>query len=259
MTAQTEKYDAVVAINVDVQNDFCPGGSLAVPEGDQVVPRLNNINRWVRDQNGLVVFTRDWHPEDTTHFGKWPRHCVQYRSGAAFHDDLELNDPTEHFDGPGRDLIVSKGIGKTEDGYSGWEGVAMADHGDHRDGYTGHQEPTHLGGILYYFQHGLYPNARNLEKQGLPVKHNRLAIIIGGLATDYCDRATTLDAVDYARKTNRRFEQKKIGIFVVADAMRGVDIQPGDSDRALQEMQAAGAIMTATEDILAGRVLEIAR
>lgn len=258
MTQQAEKYDAVVAITVDTQVDFCPGGSLAVTDGDQVVAPLNNLNRWVRGKNGLVVFTRDWHPEETTHFDKWPRHCVQYRAGAAFHEDLELVNPTEYFDGPERDLIVSKGMGKDEDGYSGMEGVAMADHGD-RYGYNGHQAPIDLGSILYYFKNGLYSKSRTLEEYGMKTRHNKLAVVIGGLTTDFCVRATTLGMLDMAKEHNERFKQERIGIFAVTDAMRGVDLQPGDSDRALQEMADAGAVLTTTEDIIAGRVLEIAR
>ncbi len=256
MTQQPERYNAVVALNVDVQNDFCPGGSLAVPGGDAVVPKLNALNRWVRGTSGLVVFTRDWHPEETTHFDKWPRHCVQYRAGAAFHDDLELIDPTEYFDGIGRDLVVSKGMGKDEDGYSGMEATATIAAYDGRS-FTGTAKGS-MDEILFRYMIGNYPGAYNHKTREQRPVYNSMAIIIGGLATEYCDRATALDAVDFARDNGERFG-RKIGVFAVTDAMRGVDLQPGDSARALQEMEAAGAVLTTTEAIVNGEVIEVAR
>jgi nicotinamidase/pyrazinamidase len=256
MTTQLETFDTVVAINVDVQNDFCPGGSLSVPAGDQVVAPLNNLNRWVRDKTGLVVFTRDHHPEETTHFDKWPRHCVQFRAGAAFHEDLELIDPTEHFDGPGRDLIVSKGMGKDEDGYSGMEATAAIASYDGRS-FTGTAKGS-MDEILFRYMIGNYPGAFDHNTREQRPVYNSMAIIIGGLATEYCDRATALDAVDFSRENSRSFG-RKIGVYAVTDAMRGVDLQPGDSAHALHEMYETGVILTTTEDITSGRVMEVAR
>lgn len=254
----TEKYDGIVAVSVDVQNDFCPGGSLAVANGDQVVEPLNKVNRWVRSQNGLVVFTRDWHPEVTTHFDKWPRHCVQYRGGAAFHDDLELVNPTEHFDGAGRDLIVSKGMGATEDGYSGMEARATV-QGYDRYGYAGDREFKTLGSIIDYYMTGHYPSADERASTDEDPRKNRLAVVVGGLATDYCDRATILGLANMARNIGEMYPERNIGVYALVDAMRGVDLQAGDSDRAIQEMQEAGAILTTTEEVLAGNVIELGR
>ena len=101
-------------ILVDVQNDFCPGGALAVKDGDQIVPVLNHyIDKFTKA--GLPIFaTRDWHPEKTSHFntdgGPWPPHCIQGSMGAQFHPDLKL---------PAGTVIVSAGMGSDEDGYSG--------------------------------------------------------------------------------------------------------------------------------------------
>jgi nicotinamidase/pyrazinamidase len=108
-------------IVVDVQNDFCPGGSLAVSHGDEVVAPLNKLMKEFLDRGEAVYKTRDWHPEKTKHFatygGTWPVHCVQNTGGAEFHPDL-LNDP--------RITVISKGFDETSDGYSGFDGTQLA-------------------------------------------------------------------------------------------------------------------------------------
>lgn len=140
---------------VDVQNDFCPGGSLAVREGDHVVPVLNQyIDRFMKA--GLPVYaSRDWHPAVTTHFkefgGPWPPHCIQNTKGAAFHSDLEL---------PHNTSVVTKGTDPGDHGYSAFEGVDAAG--------------TDLAAVLRWEQ----------------VRR----VYIGGLTTDYCVRTSVLDA-----------------------------------------------------------------
>lgn len=108
-------------IVVDVQNDFCPGGSLAVAEGDEVVAPLNKLMKEFLDRGEPVYKTRDWHPEKTKHFaiygGTWPIHCVQNTRGAEFHTDL-LDDP--------RITVISKGFDERADGYSGFDGTQLA-------------------------------------------------------------------------------------------------------------------------------------
>lgn len=103
---------------VDVQNDFCPGGSLPVPEGDQIVPLLN---RWIDETAGLTVASRDWHPPNHISFkqrgGAWPPHCIQDTPGAAFHPDLRL---------PRDALIVSKGAHSDYDQYSAFDRTDLA-------------------------------------------------------------------------------------------------------------------------------------
>jgi nicotinamidase/pyrazinamidase len=176
---------------VDLQNDFCPGGSLPVPNGHEVVPVLNDyIARFTRE--GLsVVLSRDWHPAQTSHFrtqgGSWPEHCVQGTRGAEFHPDLSV---------PGTALIVSKGMGPDEDGYSAFVG---------RD-----QEGRSLVSLL--------------REQGVQ------KLVIGGLATDYCVLNSVLDALEAG-----------FSVDVIGAATRGVEVQPGDTDRAIQQMKAAGA------------------
>jgi nicotinamidase/pyrazinamidase len=107
-------------IVVDVQNDFCPGGSLAVADGDEVVAPLNELVKDFLDRGEPVFKTRDWHPARTKHFqmygGTWPIHCVQGTSGAEFHRDL-LDDP--------RITIISKGTDESADGYSGFDGTNL--------------------------------------------------------------------------------------------------------------------------------------
>jgi nicotinamidase/pyrazinamidase len=146
---------AEALIVVDVQNDFCPGGALAVPDGDRVVPVLNwYLERAAR--SGIRVYaSRDWHPAETAHFtthgGPWPAHCVQGTVGAAFHPDLRL---------PASAAIVTKGIGVTDEGYSAFEG-RLAD-----------------GRAL----------AVDLRAHGVTT------VYVGGLATDYCVLQTALSA-----------------------------------------------------------------
>lgn len=93
---------------VDVQNDFCTGGTLAVPEGEKVVPVINGI----MDRFNMVVASKDWHPEHTKHFTKWPVHCVQNTFGAAFHPQLDAEKIQE---------VFLKGAGTEDDGYSAFE------------------------------------------------------------------------------------------------------------------------------------------
>jgi nicotinamidase/pyrazinamidase len=108
-------------IVVDVQNDFCPGGSLAVNKGDEVVAPLNKLITEFLNRGELVFKTRDWHPPKTKHFtlygGTWPVHCVQETRGAEFHQDL-ANDP--------RITVISKGTDERTDGYSGFDGTNLA-------------------------------------------------------------------------------------------------------------------------------------
>lgn len=196
----------LVQINVDVQNDFCPSGSLAVTAGDEVVAPLNKLAQTVREtEGGLVVSTRDFHPEQTSHFDQWPVHCVAGTQGADFNPGLEVL---------GGDIVVNKGTNPDEDAYSGFDG---------RD-----DKGRALKDILL-------PNGETK-----PIK-----VLIGGLATDYCVKATVLDALELA-KTNNGFD-----IYALTDAMRAVNIQEADGAEALAEMEAAGAIMTTTDELIA--------
>ena len=170
---------------VDVQRDFCPGGALAVPDGDAVVPRANAMAR--SGAFDLVVATRDWHPVDHGSFtdadppGRWPVHCVQGTPGAELHPDLDRD---------AIDTVIDKGTAVDTEGYSGFDGTELAEL---------------------------------LRERGI----DRVTVV--GLATDYCVRATALDA---------RVE----GFAVAVDpaATRAVDVAPGDGDRALDELRAAG-------------------
>jgi len=108
-------------IVVDVQNDFCPGGSLAVPDGDKVIEPLNRLIKEFLDNKEVVVKSRDWHKPTTKHFaaygGVWPPHCVQETKGAEFHKDL-IDDS--------RIVVISKGLGD-EDCYSAFDGTDLAE------------------------------------------------------------------------------------------------------------------------------------
>lgn len=140
---------------VDVQNCFLPGGSLAVPDGDVVIPRLNGYIRLFQAAGRPIFASRDWHPPQTTHFqsggGPWPVHCVAGTPGADFGPELALPEDT---------VVVSKGMGAYEDAYSAFQ---ARDAGDRM-----------LADLLH--------------QQG--IRH----LYIGGLALDYCVRFSALDA-----------------------------------------------------------------
>lgn len=180
---------------VDVQSDFCPGGALAVPQGDEVVPV---INRLVVLTDWLTVATRDWHPADHCSFegqgGTWPRHCVAGTEGAAFHPALDT---------AGIRHIVSKATTRDAEAYSGFQG-------------------TDLAAVLA---------SRNIRR-----------VFVCGLATDYCVKATALDARRAGLET-----------FVIEDAIRGVEIRPGDCAKATEEMKASGIVLAASSELTAAR------
>jgi nicotinamidase/pyrazinamidase len=181
--------DALIV--VDVQNDFCPGGSLAVPQGDAVVPVMNRYMQQATESGMAVFASRDWHPRETRHFaefgGPWPVHCVQNTPGAEFHPQLRLSPEAR---------IVTTGTSAEDAGYSALEGTLP-------DGAS-------------------FPD--ELRRLGVRRVH------VGGLATDYCVRATVLDALAAGFET-----------FLLQDASRPVDVSPGDGERAVGEMLAAGA------------------
>ncbi len=179
---------------VDFQNDFTPGGALAVPDGDQIAGPIGELV----DFFDLVVATRDWHPPQHGSFAGvdvdpatwkgtdppsiWPVHCVQGTEGAELHPSL---------DRPKVDVVVDKGQDPSSQGYSGFQ-------------------DTRLGDLL---------RERGVDR-----------LFVTGLATDYCVKNTVLDAL-----------REGFDVTVVEDAIRGVEVEPGDSERAIAEMKAAGA------------------
>lgn len=201
--------DALLA--VDVQNDFCPGGALAVPDGDAVVPAINRLAR----RFARVVMTQDWHPPGhasfaSSHPGRkpfetiampygpqtlWPDHCVQGTSGAAFHPGLDL---------PSCTLVIRKGHHPAVDSYSTFV---------ENDRTT----PTGLTGYL----------------RELGVRHVWLA----GLATDYCVKFSALDAL-----------ARGFAAVVVVDACRALS-RGAEYEAALAEMRAAGAILLQENEV----------
>jgi nicotinamidase/pyrazinamidase len=190
-------------ILVDIQNDFVPGGALAVPGGDEIVPLVNAIQR----EFELVVATQDWHPPDHGSFASnhplkdvydmvdlhglpqvlWPVHCVQHTPGAAFVPGLDT----------GRvDRVFRKGTDPTIDSYSGFFD-------------NGRRRATGLGDYLA---------ARQVD-----------TVCICGIATDYCVKFTALDARHLGFNT-----------LLVEDATRGVNVTAGDVERAVVQMRAFG-------------------
>jgi nicotinamidase/pyrazinamidase len=169
---------------VDYQNDFNPGGALAVSGGDEIAERINALAG--EDRFALVLATRDWHPPDHASFsergGVWPVHCVADTPGAELHPALDQG--KVH-------AIVDKGHDRETEGYSGFQ-------------------------------------ATDLEQRLRDAGVDRITIV--GLATDYCVKQTALDALRHG-----------FGVTVDTSAVRGVDVQPGDSERALDELREAGA------------------
>lgn len=237
---QIRTYNKVFAVNVDVQNDFCPGGALGVNEGDMVIPPLNAVNDWVRQQNGSVIFTADWHPRNTAHFaefgGPWPPHCVQYTAGAAFNNLLVVKE---------EDTVALKGTGKLDDGYSGWFAEMNK------------ESPLYKLGDLLIGGGGLRnADVTQVGEAVMDVKRTNesRAVIIGGLATDYCVKATVLDALAAREKISERGFRlgSNLAVYVIRDAIRAVDINEGDGDDAIAEMEAAGAVMITSDEVVNG-------
>jgi len=176
---------------VDVQNDFCPGGALAVPDGDRVVPVLNDYAQRFANDGHRVFASRDWHPQVTRHFkeqgGPWPSHCVAGSHGAAFHPQLKL---------PPDASVLTKGTDPEDDGYSAFEAA----------------------------------DAKGQNLSDVLKKDDVASLYVGGLATEYCVRASVMDGL-----------KNGLDVVVLLDAVRGIDVNDGDVARALDEMIRAGA------------------
>jgi nicotinamidase/pyrazinamidase len=184
---------ADILLVTDVQVDFLPGGALPVPEGDQVLPILNDYIRIFRKAGVPIFATRDWHPPNhmsfTTQGGPWPPHCVQDSEGARFHPDLKLPEDT---------VIISKAMNPAKESYSSFD---------------------------------------NTELASMLALKKICQIFICGFATDYCVVNTVLDA-------------RKLGFetVILLDAIRGIDVKPGDSERAIEEIIAKGSKQATLED-----------
>jgi nicotinamidase/pyrazinamidase len=183
-----EEHDMRALLIVDVQNDFCPGGALAVPEGDKVVPVIN----WLMDHFDVIVASKDWHPQQTIHFQKWPPHCVQGTHGAEYHPNLQSKNIQK---------VFLKGTGNQDDGYSAYEATSE-------------------------------DLAQYLKSKGVT------ELYVTGLATDYCVRASALDA-----------NKKGFRTYVVTDAIAAVDVHPGDGQKALDEMKSAGIRLVKSPEV----------
>lgn len=202
---------------IDVQNDFCPGGALAVPEGDQVVPIINRIQPYF----DLVVATQDWHPPEhgsyaASHADRqpgevidlhglpqvlWPVHCVANTPGAEFHPALDRSRIAK---------IFRKGVEPHIDSYSGFFD-------------NGHRRSTGLDDYLK--------------------SHGVRDVYLAGLTTDYCVKFTALDAVALGFRTH-----------LIQDACRGVNLNPGDVLQAINEMHEARVKMVTSADIVRSKL-----
>ncbi len=188
----------VALLVVDVQNDFMdPRGTLAVAGAVSIVPVINREIALARANGSLVACSQDWHPERTPHFardgGRWPVHCVRDTWGAEFYPTLDV---------PLGVPLIRKGT-NGEDGYSAFT---------MRDAETHESVPTPLGMLFY--------------EAGVET------VVVAGVATDYCVKASALDAV-----------QLGYAATVLADAIAAVNVAPGDGDTALEELAAAGVVI----------------
>ncbi len=186
MKVKLSDSDALVV--VDMQRDFMPGGALPVPEGDRIVPKINEYVKRFADLGLPVFFTRDWHPRDHISFkghgGLWPPHCVADTEGAMFHEDLLI--PSDN------KFIISKGTSRDFDAYSGFQATVLE---------------------------------QLLRERGVR------RVFVCGVATDYCVKNTTLGAI------NLGFQA-----LLLLDAIKGVDVSEGDSERAIELMLSKGAV-----------------
>ena len=185
---------------IDVQNDFCPGGALPVADGDRVIEPLNRaVHRFINA--GLPVFaSRDWHPLETQHFQE---HGGQWPVHCIRDTLGAAFHPNLHL--PEQAVVLSKGLDPQADGYSAFEGQT---------------------------EDGIFLTTL-LTEAGI----NHLCI--GGLATDYCVKATVMDALS-----------RGLSVTVLADGVAGVDIQPCDAQRALESMCKAGARILAVDALV---------
>ena len=201
---KTIEQSRPVLIGIDVQNDFITG-SLAVAEGEQVVAPLNTIAETVRHHGGQVVFTRDWHPGETPHF-------VNFGGQWPVHCVAGTTGASFHDKlnvQPG-DTIIDKGVGQT-DGYSGWEG--RSDTGETLETIITPRTP-----------------------------HEKVKVFLGGLATDFCVKATALDIANHFR------DDARVSIHLLREAIRAVGLTPTDEEEALAAMKEAHVLAVSTSE-----------
>lgn len=207
------EYEKNIKINerdaliiVDMQNDFIPGGSLAVDEGDLIIEDINKIASKFKENNGIIILTQDWHPQNhlsfaSNHQGKnpgdnfmsedgaigpvlWPDHCVQGTKGAEFHNELNLNLA---------DKIIQKGMNTNVDSYSGFQD-------NDKKSETGLRK---------------YLDSKKIKR-----------IFVCGLALDYCCYYTAMDGLDFGYK-----------VFFMVNLTRGVDLSEGNVENTLKNMK----------------------
>lgn len=194
MTRRVEITEHDGLLVIDVQNDFLPGGALAVPDGDAVIEPLNRCLALFTVRILPVFASRDWHPADHCSFiaqgGSWPVHCLAGSQGARFAEALAL---------PEQAVIISKAATKERDSYSAFGETAL---------------------------------------DGLCRQKGISRLLVGGLATDYCVKNSVLDALGLGYE-----------VMVIREAIRAVDLRPGDGSRAAEEMRGAGAVFVSIRDI----------
>ena len=193
-----------ILVAVDVQYDFIDG-SLAVREGEQVVAPLNTIAETVRHHNGQVVFTRDWHPAKTPHFTNFGGQWPAHCIAGTTGAAFH-----DKLDVRPDDIVINKGMGKTN-GYSGWEG--QSDTGETLETIITPRTP-----------------------------HEKVKVFLGGLATDFCVKATVLDIANHFR------DDARVSIHLLREAIRAVGLTPTDEEEALAAMREARILAVSTSE-----------
>ena len=195
MSVIIELQAADALLIVDVQMDFLPGGTLAVPRGNEVIAPLNQYIHVFMENNLPIYASRDWHPKTHCSFsdqnGIWPPHCIQNSYGAEFSKSLNL---------PIQTIIISKAMSPGQDAYSAFDGTQLNDLCRHS---------------------------------------GTKRLFIGGLATEYCVLSTVEEALKYG-----------FDVCVLSDAIRAINIEQHDGEKAIGKMKAAGAVIITLSDMV---------
>ncbi|MBI2064575.1 MAG: isochorismatase family protein [Candidatus Yanofskybacteria bacterium] len=227
-------FERAALLVTDVQNDFCPGGTLGVENGDKIVESINRLTEFFEKIGRPIFYSKDWHPKVTRHFkeynGSWPEHCVAGTQGAEFHPNLIIRKSG---------IIILKGESPDDNDYSPFKGRVWV-----------HSDPNN---VRFYVPFPLVAESLQLD-----------TFFNCGLATDWCDKAGSLDGralryavhmvLDACRPVNLNIPndpwRKEPKIHNICKTLESQGIEVTDENIALEEMRRAGVIFTTTDEVL---------